>query len=71
MEATIAAQHGMPDFVQTELRLDEVAIQKSELDAVKGQSLEQMSSLILELREQIASRKAQLAPIIKGHLQQS
>lgn len=59
----------MPSFMETELRLDEVTVQKNELDAVKGQSLEQMSSLVLELREQIASRKAQLAPVIKGYLQ--
>ncbi len=56
----------MSGILESESRLDEIALQKSELDMVKGQSLEQISGLVLELREQIASRKAQLAPIIKG-----
>lgn len=65
-QATAAAQHGMSGILETESRLDEMALQKSELDMAKGQSLEQISGLVLELREQIASRKAQLAPVIKG-----
>lgn len=56
----------MSGIFETESRLDEMALQKSELDMAKGQSLEQISGLVLELREQIASRKAQLAPVIKG-----
>lgn len=63
--ATVAAQHGMTGILEKESRLDEMALQKSELDMAKGQSLEQISGLVLELREQIASRKAQLAPVIK------
>lgn len=56
----------MAGLMNTETRLDEIALQKNEIDMAKGQSLEQISGLVLELREQIASRKAQLAPIIKG-----
>ncbi|KAK3909016.1 Intraflagellar transport protein 81-like protein [Frankliniella fusca] len=61
----VAAKHGMLGILESESLLDEMALQKNELDMVKGQSLEQISGLVLELREQIASRKAQLAPIIK------
>lgn len=57
----------MGGFSETKERLELASTQKSELDQTKGQSLEAMSSLVIQLQHEIASKKAQLAPIIKGN----
>ncbi|KAJ9594840.1 hypothetical protein L9F63_013877, partial [Diploptera punctata] len=59
------AQKGVSGFRATEERLVEVSGEKANIDHEKGQTLEEMSALVLELTQRIASKKAQLAPIIK------
>lgn len=60
------AQHGVSGFRVTEERMEQVSGEKANVDHEKGQTLEEMSSLVLELTQRIATKKAQLAPIIKG-----
>ncbi|XP_021936046.1 intraflagellar transport protein 81 homolog [Zootermopsis nevadensis] len=59
------AQHGVSGFRVTEERMEQVSGEKANVDHEKGQTLEEMSSLVLELTQRIATKKAQLAPIIK------
>jgi hypothetical protein len=47
--------------------MEQVSGEKASIDQRKGQTLEEMSSLVLELTQRIATKKAQLAPIIKGN----
>jgi len=46
--------------------MEQVSGEKANIDQKKGQTLNEMSSLVLELNQRIATKKAQLAPIIKG-----
>ncbi|XP_047108512.1 intraflagellar transport protein 81 homolog isoform X1 [Schistocerca piceifrons] len=59
------AQHGVLGFRATEERLEEVSSEKADVDQEKGKTLEEMSSVVVQLTQRIASRKALLAPIIK------
>lgn len=43
-----------------------VSTMKAEVDEQKGSTLEEMSSMVMELNKKIADRKSRLAPIIKG-----
>lgn len=66
LQAMEEAQLGVSGFRATEERLVQVSGEKANVDQEKGQTLEEMSSLVLELTQQIATKKAQLAPVIKG-----
>ena len=66
MQAVEEAQKGVSGFRATEQRIEEVSGEKASIDHEKGQTLEEMSALVLELTQRIASKKAQLAPVIKG-----
>ncbi|XP_067006845.2 intraflagellar transport protein 81 homolog [Anabrus simplex] len=59
------AQHGVSGFRDTEQRMELVSGEKANIDQQKGQTLEEMSTLVLQISQRIASKKAQLAPIIK------
>lgn len=59
------AQRGVSGFRVAEERMEQVSGEKANIDQKKGQTLEEMSSLVLELTQRIATKKAQLAPIIK------
>jgi intraflagellar transport protein 81 len=59
------AQKGVSGFRAAEERMEQVSGEKANIDQRKGQTLNEMSSLVLELNQRIATKKAQLAPIIK------
>jgi intraflagellar transport protein 81 len=67
LQAMEEAQRGVSGFRVAEERMEQVSGEKANIDQKKGQTLEEMSSLILELSQRIATKKAQLAPIIKGN----
>lgn len=60
------AQQGVSGFRAAEERMEQVSGEKANIDQKKAQTLNEMSSLVLELTQRIATKKAQLAPIIKG-----
>lgn len=59
-------QMGVSGFHETQETVEKVSSQKAEIDERKGQTLEEMSGMVMELNHKIAERKARLAPIIKG-----
>jgi intraflagellar transport protein 81 len=58
-------EKGVSGFRDTQEQLEKVATEKADLDAKKGQTLEEMSALVQQLSMKISDRKARLAPIIK------
>ena len=66
LQAVEEAQKGVSGFRAAEERMEQVSGEKANIDQKKGQTLNEMSSLVLELNQRIATKKAQLAPIIKG-----
>jgi hypothetical protein len=46
--------------------MEQVSGEKADIDQEKGRTLEEMSSLVLDITQRIAAKKAQLAPVIKG-----
>lgn len=62
------AQRGVSGFRATEERMEQVSGEKANIDQEKGRTLEEMSSLVLDITQRIAAKKAQLAPVIKGKL---
>ncbi|KAG0726616.1 Intraflagellar transport protein 81 [Chionoecetes opilio] len=65
---TMEAQMGVSGFHETQDTMEQVSSLKASVDARKGQSLEDMSGMVMELNRKIAERKSQLAPIIKGEI---
>ncbi|XP_030837564.1 intraflagellar transport protein 81 homolog isoform X2 [Strongylocentrotus purpuratus] len=61
----LEAKKGVAGYHDTQEELEKVSTIKSELDDVKGRTLEDMSHLVQKLNTSIASKKANLAPIIK------
>ncbi|XP_041482844.1 intraflagellar transport protein 81 homolog [Lytechinus variegatus] len=61
----LEAKKGVAGYHDTQEELEKVSTIKSELDDVKGRTLEDMSQLVQKLNTSIASKKANLAPIIK------
>lgn len=59
------AKKGVAGYHDTQEELEKVSTIKSELDDVKGRTLEDMSDLVRKLNTSIAAKKANLAPIIK------
>nr|CAD7195114.1 unnamed protein product [Timema douglasi] len=58
-------RHGVPGFQVARQKLEQVSVEKAAVDQEKGKTLEDISSLVQQLSQRIASKKAQLAPIIK------
>lgn len=58
-------QMGVSGFRETQETVEKVSSMKAEVDERKGQTLEEMSGMVMELNHKIAERKARLAPIIK------
>lgn len=46
--------------------MEAVSSQKADVDHMKGETLEDMSQMVMELNRKIGERKSRLAPIIKG-----
>ncbi|XP_069789418.1 intraflagellar transport protein 81 homolog isoform X1 [Narcine bancroftii] len=61
----IEAKHGITGFSDTQEELERVSALKSELDEVKGRTLDEMSEMIKKLNTLIAEKKSALAPVIK------
>ena len=59
---------GVSGFHVTQDTMEKVSSMKATIDARKGETLEDMSGMVMELNRKIAERKSQLAPIIKGEL---
>lgn len=57
---------GVTGFREAQETMEKVSSMKAEIDERKGQTLEDMSGMVMELNHKIAERKARLAPIIKG-----
>lgn len=62
------AQMGVSGFHETQETMEKVSSMKATIDTRKGETLEEMSGMVMELNRKIAERKAHLAPIIKGEL---
>ncbi|XP_068230834.1 intraflagellar transport protein 81 homolog [Palaemon carinicauda] len=59
------SEMGVSGFRETKESMEKVSSMKAEVDERKGQTLEEMSGMVMELNHKIAERKARLAPIIK------
>ncbi|MPC32901.1 Intraflagellar transport protein 81 [Portunus trituberculatus] len=59
------AQMGVSGFHETQESMEKVSSMKATIDARKGETLEEMSGMVMDLNKKIAERKAHLAPIIK------
>lgn len=57
---------GVSGFHETQETMEQVSSMKAKVDERKGETLEEMSGMVMELNRKIAERKAHLAPIIKG-----
>ena len=55
---------GISSYQETQEDLETISQAKSELDEVKGQTLEEHSKMVIELKESIAKKKERLAPLI-------
>ncbi|KAA0199560.1 hypothetical protein HAZT_HAZT007344 [Hyalella azteca] len=60
-----AREAQMNEQLVTRDNLESVSSQKGDLDQEKGETLEQMSAMVIELNNKIGDRKSRLAPIIK------
>ncbi|XP_063876497.1 intraflagellar transport protein 81 homolog [Scylla paramamosain] len=59
------AKMGVSGFHEAQESMEKVSSMKATIDIRKGETLEEMSSMVMELNRKIAERKAHLAPIIK------
>ncbi|XP_067948195.1 intraflagellar transport protein 81 homolog [Watersipora subatra] len=61
----LEAKKGVSGYRDTQEELEKVSTVKSELDEVKGKTLEDMSEMVQKFHKRIAEKKSDLAPIIK------
>nr|XP_006640482.1 PREDICTED: intraflagellar transport protein 81 homolog [Lepisosteus oculatus] len=62
---SIEAKRGISGYSDTQEELERVSAIKSELDDVKGRTLDDMSEMVRKLNSVIAEKKSGLAPVIK------
>ncbi|KAK1801049.1 hypothetical protein P4O66_022754 [Electrophorus voltai] len=62
---TLEAQRGISGFSETQEELERVSAIKSELDELKGQTLDDMSVMVKKLNVAVEEKKAALSPLIK------
>ncbi|KAI4899499.1 hypothetical protein NFI96_011496 [Prochilodus magdalenae] len=62
---TLEAQRGISGFSETQEELERVSAIKSELDELKGRTLDDMSEMVKKLNSAIAEKKSALSPLIK------
>ncbi|KAM4617060.1 intraflagellar transport protein 81 homolog [Polymixia lowei] len=62
---SIEAQKGISGYSNTQEELERVSAVKSELDDMKGRTLDDMSEMVKKLNSMIVEKKSALAPIIK------
>ncbi|XP_038049933.1 intraflagellar transport protein 81 homolog [Patiria miniata] len=63
--AKLEAKKGVAGYHDTQEELEKVSAIKSELDDMKGRTLEDMSEMVKKLNMTISAKKADLAPVIK------
>ena len=68
LQTNMEAEHGVAGFRKATETMEAVSSQKAEIDNQKGETLEDMSQMVMELNRKIGERKNRLAPIIKGEL---
>ncbi|XP_038008722.1 intraflagellar transport protein 81 homolog isoform X2 [Motacilla alba alba] len=61
----IEEKKGISGYSYTQEELERVSAVKSEMDEVKGQTLDNMSEMVKKLNAMVAEKKASLAPVIK------
>ncbi|KAJ1093133.1 hypothetical protein NDU88_006242 [Pleurodeles waltl] len=62
---TIEQKRGISGYSNTQEELERVSALKSEMDEVKGRTLDDMSDMVKKLNAMIAEKKSALAPVIK------
>ncbi|XP_074658114.1 intraflagellar transport protein 81 homolog [Tubulanus polymorphus] len=63
--AMVESQKGVTGYRDTQEELEMVSTKKSELDEVKGRTLDEMADMVRKLNMKIQEKKSSLAPIIK------
>ncbi|NXT82736.1 IFT81 protein, partial [Zapornia atra] len=61
----IEDKKGISGYSYTQEELERVSAVKSEMDEMKGQTLDNMSEMVRKLNTMVAEKKASLAPVIK------
>ena len=64
-QGIVEEKAGVAGYRQTQENLEKVSATKSELDDVKGRTLEDMSEMVRRLHAEIAERRNVLAPILR------
>ncbi|TRY65014.1 hypothetical protein DNTS_024666 [Danionella cerebrum] len=62
---SLEAQRGISGYSNTQEELERVSAIKSELDQMKGQTLDDISEMVKKLNSVIAEKKSALSPLIK------
>ncbi|KAK7136207.1 hypothetical protein R3I94_014756 [Phoxinus phoxinus] len=62
---SLEAQRGISGYSDTQEELERVSAIKSELDEMKGRTLDDMSEMVKKLNSVIAQKKSALSPLIK------
>jgi hypothetical protein len=58
-------KQGIEGYFSTQERLEELSTMKMEQDELKGKTLDEITGLIKTLNNRIASKKAELDPLLK------
>ncbi|XP_068101352.1 intraflagellar transport protein 81 homolog isoform X2 [Hyperolius riggenbachi] len=61
----VEQKRGISGFSDTQEELERVSVLKSEVDEIKGRTLDEMSDMVKKLNSMIADKKTALAPVIK------
>ncbi|NXU70029.1 IFT81 protein, partial [Oreotrochilus melanogaster] len=61
----IEDKKGISGYSYTQEELERVSAVKSEMDEMKGQTLDNMSEMVKKMKAMVAEKKASLAPVIK------
>ncbi|MGH0137156.1 UNVERIFIED_CONTAM: hypothetical protein FKN15_030128 [Acipenser sinensis] len=64
-EQSLEVKQGISGYSDTQEELERVSAIKSELDEMKGRTLDDMSEMVKKLNSVIAEKKSALAPVIK------
>ncbi|OXA46468.1 intraflagellar transport protein 81 homolog [Folsomia candida] len=64
--SALEARLGIKGFTSVQGNLEKVSTDKARVDEKKSQNLQQMSSTVQELHDQIAAKKVDLAPLVKN-----
>jgi intraflagellar transport protein 81 len=65
LQGKLEAKKGVAGYRETQEALENVSAMKSEMDMMKGRTLEDISYMVQQLTKKIADKKSALAPIIK------